>query len=60
MDMTQFKVTASHKTEPIRIALAAATEDDAAGKAAQLWKAGYWQNVEVVPFVPVFKSKVAR
>lgn len=47
--MTFIKVTATHKTEHIRIALAA-TADDAQQKAAQLKAAGYWENVKVESF----------
>lgn len=48
--MTQFKVTATHKTEHIRIALVA-TAENVEAKVATLEAAGYWENVEAVPFV---------
>lgn len=54
-----FTVTAIHTTQHIRIALAA-TADDAAEKVAKLEAAGYWKNIEAVPFVPTLKGRVAR
>lgn len=56
--MELFKVTANHATDHIRIALAA-TADDAQEKVAKLGAAGYWRNIEVVPFVPVYRKRVA-
>ena len=53
--MTQFKVTANHKTEHIRIALCASA-DDVSAKAESLKAAGYWENIEVVPFVPTVRT----
>lgn len=51
-----FKVTATHKTQHVRIALAA-TADNAEEKASALRDAGYWENIEVAPAVFAMKSK---
>lgn len=52
IDMTQFKVTAQHISEPIRVALAARNCEEATAKAISLEMAGYWRNVTIEPFSP--------